>query len=106
MKKAFLTLTVLFTMTQTSHALITQGRLPSDCRNPAVCTLLTTTSLPTLLVGTEDELSDSEKEEFILSEAQNLVDGITTESLLLQKVADETGKDVMTVAKEILLVGN
>lgn len=103
MKKTLLTLAVLFSMTQTSHALIFNGQ-KANCRgeNDATCALAITFSLPTILVGAQAELSLADKAELIHSEAQKMRDGLTSESVLLQNMAEATGKDLNVLVDEIL----
>jgi hypothetical protein len=109
MKKLVLILAVIFYLPQNSHALIfsevQHGSIVPACGDPLkfmACAVTAFTSLPTLIVGFQEEMSVQDKEEFIFLEAKNLKEGTTSESVLLQKIADDAGVDVMVIATQIL----
>jgi hypothetical protein len=66
------------------------------------CVISSITSLPTFFIAATEELNPQERYELLRGEAQKLVDGMTTESIYIQLIADESGKSVMEVAKEIM----
>jgi hypothetical protein len=105
MKKFLLALTTLTSLTQASHALIIGENRYNSCihnKDAIECVFSTTFLLPTMLVGSEKELSFEEKSEMLKSEARMFLDGIITETVLLQKLADATHRDINELAAEIL----
>lgn len=91
-------LSIVLLSTQ-SHALVTQGRLPGDCRNPAVCTVLTTMSLPTLIVQdtTGEEVWNSSNEE-LLAQYESELSGFS-EIYAVKRYADIRTKGDVEAAK-------
>jgi hypothetical protein len=107
MKKILLAVVVILGMSQSSHANILKIDTPpcaeSVYRNTVnKCLLSFTTSIPTFIIASEESMSNEEKTEFVRAEATNLLEGVTTESVLLNAIAEKTGKDVFEVAREIL----
>lgn len=106
MKKILLAMVMVLSLTQNSQAIIIEGSW-NPCRHhgdPGECFWGLIFSLPTILISSTEEMSTEDRKELIQAEARNLLDGITTESVLLNAVAEKTGRDVYEVARDILAV--
>ena len=111
--KNFLALTILATslLTSSANALVVgtaEGR--GDCMpghpNYRVCVatfvLSSSTSLPTLLAGADfSEMSQADRQEYVAAEAQNFVEGVQGEYLLLKLAARELNVSVEELAVTI-----
>lgn len=111
--KSLLMLSVLATSLFASSAnalLIGTAEGRSDCMpghsNYAACVSVflvsSSTSLPTLIAGADfKEMSQEDRQDYIIAEAQNYVDGIPGEYLLLNISAKELNVSVEDLALEI-----
>lgn len=67
------------------------------------CVTLTTASLPTMILGADvKEINQAEFADLLKAEAQNFVDGIDGDYLLLKKAAQTAGLSLEEVAENIL----
>lgn len=93
-----------------AHALIIDDKeYSSACngssgeRDALGCLFGITTSLPTLIVAADvNEMNEVEVRDFARAEAQNYVDGVEGEYLLLKKTASAMDLSVDQVAQDIL----
>lgn len=105
MKKILLALVMVLGLVQSSNAMLIGDRQYNQCRsggNAMECWIMIAFSLPTLIIASQEEMSVEDKKEFMRAEATNLLEGVTTESVFLNAVAEKTNKDVYEVAREIL----
>ncbi len=111
--KHFLTLSILATSLFVSSAnalVLGTAAERSDCMpghpNYRACVatfvISSSTSLPTLLVGADfSEMAQSDRQEYVVAEAQNFVAGVQGEYLLLNLAARELNVSVEDLAHTI-----
>lgn len=108
MKKILLATVVVLSVTQNSHAIIKSAVTGERCRAEvgggyiSCAEMITFSSIPTAIIQSYEQLSNEDKAEFLRAEAINLLEGVTTESLFLNNIAEKTNKDIYEVAREIL----
>jgi len=114
MKKIFaLTLVLSSLYVSSANALVTGASTPcskeyldngvNDSNRAISCTLFITTSLPTLLVGADlNEMNQAEASAFVKAEAQNYLDGVDGDYLLLKATAMSMNQSVEEVAQDLL----
>jgi len=104
MKKFLVMSLVLSSIYATSaHASILRGGSGNlNCYDMFGCAL-TLTSFPTLLVATDiAEMSQADAKDFLQAEAQNYLDGIDGDYLVLKATAQKMNKSVEAVAQDLL----
>jgi hypothetical protein len=103
-----LTLVLSSLYVSSANALVTGSLTPcskeyNDSERAITCTLFITTSLPSLLVGADlKEMNQAEASAFIKAEAQNYLDGVDGDYLLLKMTAKSMNESVDVVAKDLL----